>query len=276
MPFATVNDTRIYYELAGAGERPTLIQFGGAHYGRHSFDTVNDIFTRTFRVLSYDASGYGRSDKPVEAYSIEGWADEAAGLLDFLGVDRVLVLGSSMGGMIAIAFTAKYPEHTIASCADAAFARGDILRRMLSQVLRRLGDTISIDDYSDLLTLTAVGPDYLEENPDHFERIRTMVRRTTPYTLRQCELAIEEMDLEALARTIQRPILFMNSPTDLITPSRLGRSGFSAKDIVDAVPDWARLVEFPDVGHAPLFEKTDQAVQTIMEFFDAALSREDS
>ena len=148
MPFATVNDTRIYYELAGPDDRPTMIQFGGAHYGRHSFDSVNDIFKKTFRVLSYDATGYGRSAKPVEAYSIERWADEAAGLLDFLGIDRVLVLGSSMGGMIAIAFTAKYPELTIASCAD-------VLRRMLSQVLRRLGDTICIDDYSDLLTLTA-------------------------------------------------------------------------------------------------------------------------
>ena len=276
MPFATVNDTRIYYELDGAEERPTIIQFGGAHYGRHSFDSVNDILKKTFRVLSYDATGYGRSAKPVEAYSIERWADEAAGLLNFLGIDRVLVLGSSMGGMIAIAFTAKYPELTIASCADAAFARADVLRRMLSQVLRRLGDTICIDDYSDLLTLTAVGADFLEENPDHFARIRTMVRQTTPYTLRHCELAIEEMDLEALARTIQRPILFMNSPNDLITPSRLGRSGFSAKDIVDAVPDWARLVEFPEVGHAPLFEKTDQAIDTIMEFFDTALSHEDS
>ena len=147
---------------------------------------------------------------------------------------------------------------------------------MLSQVLRRVGDTINIDDYSDLLTLTAVGADFLEENPDHFDQIRTMVRQTTPYTLRHCELAIEEMDLEALARTIQRPILFMNSPTDLITPSRLGRSGFSAKDIVDAVPDWARLVEFPGTGHAPLFEKTDQAIKILMEFFDTALSQEDA
>ena len=51
-----------------------------------------------------------RVDEPREWYTIEGWADDGAGLLDALGLDRVLVHGTSMGGMIAIAFTAKYPR----------------------------------------------------------------------------------------------------------------------------------------------------------------------
>src|SRR4051812_32439718 len=118
MPFAELAQTRLYYELTGDEDKPLVLQFGGALFGRQNFALVNDGFRRTFRLLSFDATGYGRSSAPLESYSIEGWADEAAELLDALGIDRVLTHGTSMGGMIALAFTAKYPERTIASCAD--------------------------------------------------------------------------------------------------------------------------------------------------------------
>ena len=82
------------------------------------------------------ASGCSRSTRaatapptiPHEEFTIEGWAADGAALLDALGLDRVFVHGTSMGGMIAIAFTALYPERTIAACADVAFAKPDVYR----------------------------------------------------------------------------------------------------------------------------------------------------
>ena len=118
MPFADVGDVSLYYEFTGPEDKPLILQFGGSLFGRANFDSVNDGFRENFRLLSYDASGYGRSTQPLTSYSVEGWADEAAGLLDALGIDRVLTHGTSMGGMVGIAFTAKYPDHVIASCAD--------------------------------------------------------------------------------------------------------------------------------------------------------------
>ena len=74
MPYATVGDLRIYYELTGPEEAPLILQFGGSLFGRHNFALVNDAFRERFRLLSYDASGYGRSDGPLESYAVEGWA----------------------------------------------------------------------------------------------------------------------------------------------------------------------------------------------------------
>src|SRR4029079_18440549 len=109
MPYAQLDDgARLYYELTGPAEAPVIVQFGGGLFGRHNFGLVNDGFRETFRLLSFDARAYGASSSTPEAHSIEGWADDGAALLDAVGLERALIHGTSMGGMIAIAFTAKF------------------------------------------------------------------------------------------------------------------------------------------------------------------------
>jgi 3-oxoadipate enol-lactonase/3-oxoadipate enol-lactonase/4-carboxymuconolactone decarboxylase len=272
MPYATVDDVKIYYELTGPEDAPLLLQFGGSLFGRHNFALVNDGFRENFRLLSYDASGYGRSDCPIEDYSVEAWADEGAGLLDALGIERALVHGTSMGGMVTVAFTAKYPEKTIAACADCALARCDVYRRTMFRNWRVLSEGLPLDELSDLVTIQAVSADFIEANPEIFENVRAVIRKNSPYTIRHACLAMETMDLEPLARTIRRPILFTNGTRDVMTPPRLAPSGFSAAQIVEAVPEWARLHEFPEIGHADLLEVPGEAVQVVTAFFQDVLS----
>ena len=274
MPYATVDDTRLYYEFTGPEDAPLILQFGGSLFGRQNFGFVNDGFRERFRLLSYDASGYGRSDQPIEDYSIEGWADEAAGLLDELGIERTLCHGTSMGGMIAIAFTAKYPERTIAACADCAFARCDVYRRTMFRTWRKMAEAMPLDDFCDLLTIQAVSADFIEANPDIFDIVRRVVAKNSPYTVRQACLAMETMDLEELARSLSRPILFTNGTRDIMTPPDLAPSGFSARQIVAAVPEHARLHEFPEIGHADLLEVPTEAVEIVGGFFQEVLERE--
>jgi pimeloyl-ACP methyl ester carboxylesterase len=276
VPYATVDKLRLYYELTGPEEAPLILQFGGSLFGRQNFSMVNDAFRERFRLLSYDYSGYGRSDCPVEHYTIEGWAAEAAGLLETLGIDRVLTHGTSMGGMVGLAFTAKYPDKVIASCADCALARCDTYRRTLFRSWRKMAESGTMDDFCDALTIQAVSASFIDANPDIFENVRYMVSKNSPYTVRQACLAMETMDLEPLVPDIRRPILFTNGTHDIMTPPRLAPSGFSVAQVVDAVPEWARLVEFPDIGHAPLLEVPDEAVRVVTDFFLEGLENEGS
>ena len=274
MPFATVDDTKLYYEFTGPEDGPLILQFGGSLFGRQNFDSVNNGFRERFRLLSFDASGYGRSDQPIELYSIEGWADEAAGLLDELGIERTLCHGTSMGGMIAVAFAAKYPEKTIAACADCAFARCDVYRRTMFRTWRKMAEAMPLDDFCDLLTIQAVSADFIEANPDIFDTVRRVVSKNAPYTVRQACLAMETMDLEDLARSTRVPILFTNGTRDIMTPPDLAPSGFSARQIVEAVPEHAKLYEFPEIGHADLLEAPEEAVEVVSGFFEEVLARE--
>jgi 3-oxoadipate enol-lactonase len=61
-------------------------------------------------VLLYDCTGHGESEKPHGPYTVEGFADDLARLLDHIGWDSTMVAGASMGGCIALAFAGKYPE----------------------------------------------------------------------------------------------------------------------------------------------------------------------
>jgi pimeloyl-ACP methyl ester carboxylesterase len=276
MPFADVNDVRLYYEFTGPQSAPLILQFGGSLFGRQNFDAVNDGFRENFRLLSFDASGYGRSTQPLTRYSVENWADEGAGLLDALGIERVLTHGTSMGGMIALAFTAKYPDRTIAACADCAMGRCDTYRRVMFRNWRQQCEALPLDDFCDLLTIQAVGAAFIEQHPEIFDNVKRIVAMNSPYTVRQACLAMEEMDLEPLVDKIRRPILFTNGSRDIMTPPDLAPSGFSARQIAERVPDFARLHEFPDIGHADLLEVPNEAVRVVTAFFEEALAAEQS
>ncbi len=274
MPYAQIEDgIRLYYELTGPEDGPVILQLGGGLFGRHNFGLVNDGFRERFRLLSFDARGYGASDCPREAYTIEGWAADARGLLDAVGLERVLVHGTSMGGMIAIAFTALYPERTIAACADVAFAKPDVYRRTLFRVWRRMAETMPWDEFSDHVTTQAVGAKFMEspEGENIFQLVRDIVGLNDPYTVRQACLAMENMDLSPLVPKISRPLLMTNGTHDILCPPDLAPSGLGARKMAE-LNEHIELVEFPDIGHADLVECPADAVRIVGEFFERALA----
>jgi 3-oxoadipate enol-lactonase len=272
VPYAQIDDgIRLYYELTGPEDGPVILQFGGGLFGRHNFGLVNDGFRERFRLLSFDARGYGASSSPREAYTIEGWAADGAGLLEAVGVDRAFIHGTSMGGMIAIAFAALYPEQTIAACADVAFAKPDVYRRTLFRVWRRMAESMPWDDFSDHVTTQAVGARFMEspEGESIFELVRSIVALNDPYTVRQACLAMENMDLSPLVPAIERPLLMTNGTHDVLCPPELAPSGLGARQMAELNPN-VTVVEFPDIGHADLVECPADAVRIVSEFFERA------
>jgi pimeloyl-ACP methyl ester carboxylesterase len=270
MPYAQIDDgLRVYYELTGPEDSPVVIQFGGGLFGRHNFGAVNDGFRDAgFRLLAFDARGYGASDHPHEEFTIEGWARDGAALLDAIGLEQVLVHGTSMGGMIAIAFAALYPERTIAACADVAFAKPDVYRVTLFRVWRRMAESMPWDDFSDHVTTQAVGAKFLEseEGKDTFELVRTVIGWNDPYTVRQACIAMEKMDLTELVPKIERPLLMTNGTYDILCPPELAPSGLGARQMAAMNPQ-ITTHEFPDIGHADLLECPADAVRIVSGFF---------
>lgn len=269
---------RLYYELTGPEDGPVVLQLGGGLFGRGNFGFVNDGFREAgFRLLSFDARGYGASDHPREQYTIEMWANDGAKLLDAVGLERVLVHGTSMGGMIAIAFAALHGNRVIGTCADVAFAKPDVYRRTLFRVWRRMAESMPWDDFSDHVTTQAVGARFLEteEGKGTFDLVRAVIGWNDPYTVRQACLAMEEMDLSPLVPEISTPLLMTNGTHDILCPPELAPSGLGARQMAE-MNAHIRTHEFPDIGHADLLECPADAVKIVTAFFREALAAQTS
>jgi len=109
MPIAKVRGLDLYWERHGAGE-PLLFISGTGGDLRTKPNLFDGPFARAFDVLGYDQRGLGRTSKPDVDYTMADYADDAAGLLDAIGWDRVRVVGVSFGGMVAQEFMLRHPE----------------------------------------------------------------------------------------------------------------------------------------------------------------------
>jgi 3-oxoadipate enol-lactonase len=108
MPKLRVNNTGIYFEVTGQGE-PLLFIHGLASSSR-SWKKQVPLFSQHYRVITFDIRGHGRSDKPIEPYSIELFASDARELMRSLGINSAHVVGFSMGGMVAFQLAVDAPE----------------------------------------------------------------------------------------------------------------------------------------------------------------------
>lgn len=99
MPKVNVGDINMYYEVHGEGEPLLLITGLGRDLTIWILQTRE--FSKKYQLMVFDNRGVGRTDAPDVPYSIEMMADDTAGLLDVLGIERAHILGLSMGGFIA-------------------------------------------------------------------------------------------------------------------------------------------------------------------------------
>src|SRR5215469_17759144 len=100
MPTVHVNGIDIYYETHGEGDPLVLIP--GLATDVSEYQRIIAALADRYQVSALDNRGAGRSDKPDVPYSIEIMADDTAALLDALGITQTHVLGTSMGGRIAL------------------------------------------------------------------------------------------------------------------------------------------------------------------------------
>jgi proline iminopeptidase len=119
--FAAIDGARLYYEVAGKGA-PVVLLHGNAGDHRH-WDLQVPALTREFRVIRYDARGYGRSSLPEESAPYADHEDLAA-LLDKLGVARAHLVGWSMGAATAIDFAIRFPDRTLSVTAIGPWVAG--------------------------------------------------------------------------------------------------------------------------------------------------------
>jgi 3-oxoadipate enol-lactonase len=104
----TAAGIRLAYRVWGSADAPPLVLLHGLGDGAGDWNGVAPAFARHWRVYAPDLRGHGRSARPGD-YSVELMAADVLGFLDALGLDRVDLIGHSMGGLVGYLLAGDQP-----------------------------------------------------------------------------------------------------------------------------------------------------------------------
>lgn len=113
------------YRVDGPQDAPPLLLLHAIATSGELWAPQLAVWSSVFRVISIDLPGHGASVESDGPTTLDGFADEVIKVLDEIGVQKVSLLGLSLGGMVAQAFALKYPERLDALILAHTGARTD-------------------------------------------------------------------------------------------------------------------------------------------------------
>jgi len=274
MPIANVNGTQIHYEINGQGEPLLLLPGLGLDKTYYRFGVP--LLSRFVKTIGVDPRGVGQSDKTMREFTTDLWADDFAALVDQLALGKVHVLGSSLGGCMAMALAEKYPDKVKSIIVVGGFSELDrgieINFKLRLKIISKLGMGEEIADHMGLWTLSRQFME-TEEGGAIMEANKIAVRKNAPDVYMALIKSIlhfgrklpgqekEPLFTERL-KHIKTPTLVMAGDDDHFIPA--GHS----KRIANGIPG-AQYVEIQGGGHIPFIQKPKESSLAVLQFLSS-------
>lgn len=261
MPFAEVAGIRLHYTMAGAGE-PAVVLLHAFPLHSGMWAPQMEALSSQARIVTLDLPGFGRSDAPesLTRYTMPGFADLVAGLLDHLGLERVVLGGLSMGGYVTFAFLREHADRVSALVlADtrAAADTTEVYERRTDQQdqVARVGTAALVETLlAGLLTERTRA-----ENAELVDRVRALMANPPAGYIGGLEAMKHRPDAVAELASITVPTLIIVGEEDGPSPPDV------ARDMHGRIPG-SQLVVLPRAGHLSNLEATEQFNAAVSEF----------
>jgi 3-oxoadipate enol-lactonase len=261
MPSATIHGSAIHFESQGDG--PAIVFVHGLGGTSNVWHAQRATLSRYMRVVTFDLAGSGRSDKSKKTYSIDGWADDIAGLMDHLGLHDAVVVGHSMGTVIVQKFAAKYPQKAKAIVLAGALVE---LTPPGKEAFTKRAETVESQGMigvADQVLLGALSPGTRERNPALAGLVREMLLSNCPTCYAGHCRALIAGSARADQPRIACPTLLVVGDQDPVTPLAMQRQ------IAAAIAN-SKIRIVPDTAHLTMLE-TPGAFNTILLEFVAGI-----
>ncbi len=257
MQFATVGSITLHYSQEGRKGGPALVFIHSIGTDLRIWDEVLPHFSDDFNLIRYDLRGHGLSDAPPAPYSMGDHADDLASLTRYLQVEAAIVIGISVGGLVAMAFAAAHPEHVKALilCDTAAKIGTASMWNERIATLQHKG----MDSAGEAILARWFAPTYISQHAAEYHGYYNMFTRNslTGYTA-TCA-AIRDADMTEIVRSITAKTLVLCGAEDKSTPPDQGRA------LAELLPS-ARFAVVENAGHLPCIEQSDGFVSLIKPF----------
>ena len=267
----------------------TIVLQHGWTQDHTSWEDVAERLAGTYRVVSFDSRGHGRSDAgPRGTATVEQLADDLAEVIDDLAPEGPIVLaGHSLGGPVLLALAERHPEivfdrpsglamvstsaanighdilglpMTVTSVASAAVP---VISR-LRQLSRAPRNTRFPRVIEEVVRLGLYGPG--EGTPENRARTARQVARSHPETTAALVPALMRHDRLAMMPLLEHvPTVILSGTKDALTPIAHSRT------MAAALPQ-ARFVVYPKAGHMLPYERADEVAGELSDLAERVLA----
>ena len=250
MPKVKVNDITMNYAQQGSGEPLVLIPYLAADNACYAFQVAD--YAKHFTCISLDPRGAGETDKPTGTYSTELFADDVAGFMQAIGVERAHVSGVSLGAATGLWLAGKYPERVKTLSLHSCWPKTDPFLKVIAQGWQTMAKGLgSVQEMiiQGILPF-CLTPELYAAKPDYVDQLAAFVRSRPQQPIdafmRQSNAVIAHDALSQLGK-ITAPTQITFGRHDIVTSTRFAdplKSGIKGSE----------LTVFETCAHAAIYE----------------------
>jgi pimeloyl-ACP methyl ester carboxylesterase len=254
MSIMVVDRQMVHYEVFGHG-RPVLFLHGWLGSWRYWFPTMERV-AEHFRTYSFDFWGFGESRRQSTEENIQNYSDQVIRFIDELGIDNVLLVGHSMGGMVALKTAINHPQRIGRVAAVGAPIVGD----SLSWLLKLTDHQVLAKMFARLPRLRRFMFNYFlgETNDPAVKEILDDSVKSSSTTLQRAVSSMWRTDLRPQLHRLTVPTLIVHGGRDeIVHPNQA--------DLFDNVPA-AEVMVMPESRHFPFLDEADLFNDLLIRF----------
>jgi len=251
----------LFYEEKGQGDKALILVHGLMMTGEVWKNQV-PVFAENFRVITLDLRGFGRSDKPEEAYNFEIFAEDIHAVIQEAGVDQPIFIGWSMGVSVGIVYASRYPDDlsklVLVDGTPLFVATNDFPHGVPPEAAAQLVQVLQTD--------FSVGAQHFVElmfpepgTEDLKEWIYALTQKSPQQSALNCLASAGNRDLRPLQDEISVPTLVVCGGEDQVCMPEASR--VMSKQLGNA-----SLHVFPGKGHAPFLTDTEAFNRVVGDF----------
>jgi proline iminopeptidase len=280
--FVPILGYKLYYRAVGPTTAPATILalHGGPGMSHDYLLSLRDLTQWGYRIVFFDQLGCGRSEIPpgTDLFSLEHHVEESEGIRTTLGLGRVHLIGSSYGGLLALAYAIKYQRHlrslvTIGGLSDVPFTEAEMNRlvgELPSEEARAIREHGARGEFTH--------PDYIRATDRFYHTFLCRLPEWPPELTRTLEISsqrpvyaymngpneftisgtIRDINITPDLPQIKVPTLVTGGRYDEVTPT-------VAQRIQESIPG-ARRVTFENSSHTPYWEERERFMSVVAAF----------
>lgn len=260
MKFASLDGLLTNYLVEGPEESPTLIFINSLGLDFRMWDDVASILRSDYRIVRYDKRGHGLSDCPPAPYSLDQFVADLHSLTEYLGLPPAVLVGISIGGLIAMEFAAQFPDlvpHLVLFDTAARIGSAEGWEERIQQVRSK-----GLEEMSSIILPIWFSKAFAERQVESHRGYRNVLVRAPLEGYVGACAALRDTDLSERVNSIKAKTLVLAGSEDQSTAIDQGRR------LAEMFPQ-ARFELLDGAGHLATVEQPELAANEIRAFLEA-------